>query len=207
MALRRAVAKLGLRYSHGLLRSFRQINEALWELYRRGEIAQADLARDRFRRLLLGVGADPRRAAAFDRSFLAELGERGDLLPGCRAMLTRLGRRFRLGVVTNGIDRVQRSRLEAAGLGRHFAVVVTSEACGFAKPDPRIVHAALSALSVAPREAVFVGDDLRVDGGAARAAGVPFVWLDQGQPVPAGLRRPRRYVRSLTELLSVLGGL
>jgi FMN phosphatase YigB (HAD superfamily) len=103
-------------------------------------------------------------------------------------------------VVTNGIDHVQHARLAASGLRPFFETVVTSEGCGYAKPDPRIVHTALRALGVAAREAVYVGDDVAVDGGAARAAGAGFVWVDRGDPLPKGLLRPRRRVTHLGQL-------
>jgi len=100
--------------------------------------------------------------------------------------------------VTNGIDRVQRSRLAASGLTPLFETVVTSQSCGYAKPDPRILHVALDAMGVAPRHALYVGDDPAVDGAAARAAGVRFCWVDRGLPVRG--RRPRRRVTRLSEL-------
>jgi FMN phosphatase YigB (HAD superfamily) len=109
-------------------------------------------------------------------------------------------------VVTNGYDRVQRSRIGAARLDAFFQVVVTSEACGFAKPDPRILGIALQALETSPAHALYVGDDVRTDGGAARAAGVAFWWLDRGAPLPRGVRRPRRRVASLAELAERLAG-
>ena len=117
-------------------------------------------------------------------------------------MLEALGKRYRLGVVTNGIDRVQRARLAASGIARFFEVVVTSEGCGFAKPDPRILQVALEALRVPAGAAIYVGDDLAVDRAAARAAGMRFVWVDRGDPVRGA--RPRRRVRRLVELLRLL---
>jgi putative hydrolase of the HAD superfamily len=134
-----------------------------------------------------------------------ELSLRGDLVPGCRALLRRIQPRFRLAVVTNGIDRVQRSRLRVSRLEGFFGAIVTSEGCGFAKPDPRILGVALEALGVAPREAVYVGDDVRVDGGAARAAGVRFVWMDRGAGLPPGCPVPRHRIGELAELPAVLG--
>jgi len=104
--------------------------------------------------------------------------------------------------VTNGIDRVQRSRLDASGLASLFETVVTSQSCGFAKPDPRILHVALEAMGIAPRHALYVGDDPATDGGAARAAGVRFVWMDQGKQTPGP--RPARRVETLRELLGLL---
>jgi putative hydrolase of the HAD superfamily len=117
-------------------------------------------------------------------------------------VLRHLRKRYRLGVVTNGIDRVQRSRLVASGLAPLFETVVTSQSCGFAKPDPRILHVALEAIGVAPRHAVYVGDDPATDGAAARAAGVRFVWMDRGQTTRS--RRPARRVKSLRELAALL---
>jgi HAD superfamily hydrolase (TIGR01549 family) len=184
------------------LASYRRINDALWAAFRRGEITQPALARERFHRLLREVGGDARSASRLGETYLDRLSARGDRLPGCRPVLRRLGRRYRLGVVTNGIDRVQRSRLAASGLASLFDTVVTSQGCGFAKPDPRILHAALAAMGVAPRHAVYVGDDPATDGAAASAAGVTFVWMDRGQPVRGP--RPRRRVTSLGELEDLL---
>jgi HAD superfamily hydrolase (TIGR01509 family) len=202
--LRQALARTGLRYSPSVLRAYREINDALWERFRRGQLAGGTLAVERFRLLLRRCGGDARRAATLGSDFLERLSRRGDLLPHCRRTLRRLARRYPLGLVTNGYDRVQRRRLAAARLGGLFDVVVTSEGCGFAKPDPRILRVALDALGVEASRAVYVGDDLRTDGLAARAAGVPFCWLDHGERAPAGLRRPRRRVRSLAELPDVL---
>jgi len=170
----------------------------LWAAFRRGEITQPVLAKQRFRRLLRETGSDPTRASRLGATYLDRLSARGDRLPGCRPVLRALGNRYRLGVVTNGIDRVQRSRLLASGIAPLFETIVTSQGCGYAKPDPRILHVALDALGVSPRHAIYVGDDPAVDGAAARAAGVPFVWMDRGDAV-RGVR-PRRRVQSLLEL-------
>jgi YjjG family noncanonical pyrimidine nucleotidase len=203
-ALRAALAEEGLACSPAVLATYRRINDELWARYRRGEIAQSALARERFRRLLAHMGGDPRRAPGLDRRFLAQLSRRGDRLPGCRPTLSRLRRRYRLGVVTNGIDRVQRARLRAASLEGFFEAVVTSEGCGFAKPDPRIVKSALEALGVAPGEALYVGDDAGTDGAAAAAAGVAFCWMDHGLPLPRGVPRPRRRLTRLVQLADIL---
>jgi YjjG family noncanonical pyrimidine nucleotidase len=201
-ALRQALHSLGLPCPRATLAAYQRINHELWAAFRRGEVSQPALAKERFRRLLRETGGDPAQAPRLGATYLERLSARGDRLPGCRPVLRALGARYRLGVVTNGIDHVQRSRLAASGLSPLFETVVTSQGCGYAKPDPRILHVALDTLRVSPRHAVYVGDDPAVDGAAARAAGVPFVWMDRGDPV-RGVR-PRRRVRSLTELPDLL---
>jgi HAD superfamily hydrolase (TIGR01549 family) len=191
-----------LRCPPSTVAAYRRINHDLWAAFRRGEITQGALAGERFRRLLREVGADPRRAVRLGLTYLDRLSARGDRLPGCRTALRGLRKRYRLGVVTNGIDRVQRSRLAASGLAPLFDAVVTSESCGFAKPDPRILEVALAAMDVPAAEAVYVGDDPATDGAAARAAGVLFVWMDAKRE-DRGRGRTRR-VGSLRGLVDML---
>jgi HAD superfamily hydrolase (TIGR01509 family) len=187
-------------FSARVLVLYRSINDALWAAYRRGEIAQAELEVERFRRLLRALGVPEEEAGGLSHDFLTLLAGRGDRLPGCRRLLAALRPRFRLGVVTNGIDRVQQARLQAARLRPFFEAIVTSEGCGFAKPDPRILLTALQALGVGAGEAVYVGDDLAVDGAAASGAGMSFVWVDRGDPMPRGQPRPRHRVTHLGQL-------
>ncbi|MFF7396300.1 HAD family hydrolase [Achromobacter sp. NPDC008082] len=73
---------------------------------------------------------------------------------GARELLTALRPHCRLGVVTNCSDRL--GQRAARLLGVDWDVVVTSEAAGFYKPDPRPYELALSRLGVRPDNAAFV---------------------------------------------------
>lgn len=199
-----ALRARGLAASGAAVAAFRGINEVLWEAYRQGRISQARLKRERFRRLLRVLGRDGGDATALDRDFLRRLSKRGDRLPFCRETLRRLRPHYRLAVVTNGIDPVQRARIRAAGLAPFFEAVFTSEAVGYAKPDPRILHAALDAMELRPEAALYVGDDPRVDGDAARRAGVTFLWVRGRDAFPAGATRPRHVAATLREAADLL---
>ncbi|MET0265498.1 MAG: HAD family hydrolase, partial [Duganella sp.] len=80
------------------------------------------------------------------------------------AALATLQRMLRLGVITNG-----NADLEVIGLHHHFEVALASHRFGRAKPDPAIFLAACEAMGVAPEQAVYVGDDLRLDVQGAQA--------------------------------------
>jgi YjjG family noncanonical pyrimidine nucleotidase len=204
-ALRAALRGRSLPCPPSTLDAYRAINGTLWARYSRGEIDAASLSRERFRRLLAHLEGDVEDGAALSEAYIEGISGRGDLLPACRASLGRLKRRYRLGLVTNGLDRVQRSRLRAARLEGFFEVVVTSESCGFAKPDPRILGVALDALGVSAAQAMYVGDDLRTDGAAARAAGVAFVWMDRSGLTVSGAETDGPRVSTLRELVELLG--
>jgi putative hydrolase of the HAD superfamily len=180
------------------------INAEMWRAYQRGEIDPATLSRERFCRLLGEMGRDASHGGALGEAYIEAISQRGDVLPGGRSALAAVARRARIGAVTNGIDRVQRSRLRAAGIEHRFEVVVTSESCGYTKPDPRILHEALRALGAEAGDAAYVGDDAHADGGAAAAAGVRFWWIDRGFGGAPPVAMDRR-LDSVREVAALLG--
>jgi putative hydrolase of the HAD superfamily len=93
-----------------------------------------------------------------------------DVLPG----LLRLKGRALVGSVSNG-----NADLKTIGLAHHFKVSVAAHELGTAKPDPAIFHAACAQLGVAPRDAVYVGDDVLLDVRGAQAAGLRAVWVNR----------------------------
>ena len=117
--------------------------------------------------------------------------------PAALARLRAAG--IRLGIVSNSDGRVEQALL-AAGLREYFDVVIDSSVLGVEKPDPAIFQAALQALSVAPEEALYVGDLYEVDVIGARAAGIEAVLL-ASDPGPD---RGCRTAASVHELVDAL---
>ena len=100
------------------------------------------------------------------------------LKPGTHEALERLHRAgLRLAVVSNSDGRAEEG-LAAAGLLEWFELVIDSQLVGFEKPDPRIFHAALERMGLAPAEALYVGDIYEVDVVGARGAGLDVILLD-----------------------------
>jgi putative hydrolase of the HAD superfamily len=93
-----------------------------------------------------------------------------DVLP----VLPLLQGMLRLGVITNG-----NADLEVIGLHHHFEYALASASFGRAKPDPAIFLSACEAMGVAPQDAVYVGDDLRLDVQGAQGAGLRAVWMNR----------------------------
>jgi HAD superfamily hydrolase (TIGR01549 family) len=93
-----------------------------------------------------------------------------------RPLLESISRDYKTAVVSNFYGNLDRILVEA-GLAHSIAVVADSARIGFYKPDHRIFAAALEQLSVAPHEAVMVGDSIGKDCVPARALGMTTVWL------------------------------
>lgn len=120
-----------------------------------------------------------------------------------RALLARLGARYRLGLVSNFYGNLETvchdTRIESL-----FGVVVDSERVGLSKPDPRIFRRALDALGATPSEATFVGDSAARDMAGARALGMRHIWLHAGPP-PGGACCPGDVViHSLADVEALL---
>ena len=83
---------------------------------------------------------------------------------------------LKLGIVTNGRDGFQRSKIEGMGMTLLFDSIVTSGGFGAKKPDPRIFLACLADLQVSPASAAFVGDDFEADMEPSIALGMHSIW-------------------------------
>lgn len=187
------------------IEAYRTINTHVWGEYHAGRISSKELRVLRFHLWLEKMDRDPAPAKKLAPMYLDAFSSRGDLIAGASAAvraIARLG--LRLGVVTNGIDRVQRRRLKASALAESFSVVVTSERAGFTKPDPRIMEIALKRMRLRPEEAVYVGDDAQVDGLAANRASMPFVWFNPKNTSPTPNVRVHYQVTTLSQIRGIL---
>lgn len=128
---------------------------------------------------------------------------RNDLVPfdDVRPALERLARRGPVVALTNGT-----ADLGVIGLGHYFTAVMTAGGVGAAKPDPRAFLAVCAQLGLGPAEILHAGDHPEKDVAAARALGMPAVWVDRGlHEWPAGLAPAERVVGDLLELADLVG--
>lgn len=100
-------------------------------------------------------------------------------LHGNMPLLSRLSRRYRLGIVSNFYGNLT-TVCDDAGIRRFFDVIIDSAQAGCVKPDPRIFRRAVEELGMTAADATFVGDSLSRDMAGARAAGMRHVWLAGG---------------------------
>ncbi len=115
---------------------------------------------------------------------------------------------YRLGMVSNaGDDQDVQQLARRFGIFPYFDFILTSAACSYRKPHPRIFEMALSNWYFLPSEAVMVGDNLDADIRGAKSAGLYAVWISRragqqnGDPL---LVQPDAELSSLSELPAVL---
>ena len=111
---------------------------------------------------------------------------------------------YRLGLISNaGDDDDVQQLAKRFGIASFFDFILTSAACSYRKPHPRIFEMALSNWYLLPSEAVMVGDNLDADIRGAKSAGLYGIWIKRraGDTAEDQLRvQPDASLSSLSEL-------
>jgi FMN hydrolase / 5-amino-6-(5-phospho-D-ribitylamino)uracil phosphatase len=161
------------------------------------------LRRETFARIAAAVGYSRDGAAEFAReAFALWHAARNEVTPFSEVVpaLVRLRARFRLATLSNG-----NADLGRIGLAHHFEVTLHAAELGCAKPHARSYAEVAAALTLAPAEILFVGDEPHADVVGPRAAGMHTVWVNRGRVAwPEALAAPDACITDLTELEALL---
>jgi putative hydrolase of the HAD superfamily len=122
-----------------------------------------------------------------------------------RVLQEMRGGGWRIGILTNGLPEIQRAKVEALDLAsRVDALVYADELVPGGKPAPAVFRRMLDDLSVAPRQAVMVGDNPACDVAGGRSAGMRTIRLRRPAfPVHAGEDEADEVVGDLAEVPAV----
>lgn len=204
-ALEASFRDAGLRFDSGEhLLPYRDINRELWEQFEKGLVSASALRVDRFKRFfdVLGIVADP---SAVAQSYVAHLADSAFLFEGVEALLAYLRPKYKIGIVTNGLKEVQRSRFAKTIIGKFVDCIIVSDEVGVQKPEPGIFDYALDAADHRERSTVLmIGDSLTSDIKGGVLSGLDTCWFNpDGKPNNSGIL-PTFEIRSLSELKKIL---
>ena len=147
-----------------------------------------------------GVFAEPVDYGDY-RSFIFEsFAETAVPFPFALPMLERLKKAgLRTALITNGQHALQYKKLTLTGLRYAFDAIVVSGDVGVEKPDPEIFRLTCERLGVAPREAVYVGDNPVCDVDGAKNAGLWAIWV-RSTRVDIGESKPDEIANDVQEI-------
>ena len=105
------------------------------------------------------------------------------LFTGYRTLLEELGKKYRLGIITDGLPAVQRGKVRALGIEGLFEKIIYSWDYGKDRQKPHLYPFTLmlDTLGVPPQSALFIGDNPEKDGVGARGAGMFYIRVAGGQ--------------------------
>lgn len=181
--------------------AYQKVNIPLWDQLQRGEIDQSTLKIRRFEAWAERVNTYNREHPRDDNDNTAvkevspsdlndayedSLAETSSILPGVVEFLDFLKfHGIKMGIVTNGFNRLQRPRLKHLGLDQgYFDLLVISENIGVAKPNPLIFEATLKLIEektgkpISKERVMMVGDNPDSDVRGGMNAGLDTCWIN-----------------------------
>lgn len=147
------------------LKVYAPINLEYWKLYRENRVTKSELRYQRLRRSfdLIGVAVSDEMIDTLAHEYIQYLSSFTHLIPNTIEILDYLAPNYRLHIITNGFQEVQEKKLKKGNIHHYFVEVINSEMAGVKKPHPQIFEMALKKASVAPENALMVGDNLEAD--------------------------------------------
>lgn len=165
-----------------------------------GEISRDEMRRTRIRETIDATADDATADRIFDYYFTIYEAH-WTLFEDVNPALDQLAH-HRLGIISNGAGREQRSKLERMEISHRFEGIFISEECGTAKPGAEIFRCVCEALRENPADAIHAGDRYDLDAEAARNAGLRGVWLDRKGTADG--RQSGPIIRRLRDLVGVV---
>lgn len=83
---------------------------------------------------------------------------------------------YKLGIITNGKYPFQQKNIEALGIENYFSTIIVSEKAGIKKPQAEIFYLSAKQLGIESSQAIYIGDNPRIDIEAAQNAGMKAIW-------------------------------
>jgi putative hydrolase of the HAD superfamily len=128
-----------------------------------------------------GIEPDTRLLETWETAYWETVKANSTLFPEAVNVLKSLSSEYQLGMITNtqGQQRSGTHRIsQFPELETYFKIIIVAGENRIPpKPDPEPFRLCLQALNLKPSEAVYVGDDYRIDVCGAQNAGLHAVWL------------------------------
>lgn len=201
------VSELGLAHkADALFQDFLIIDTALWQQFEQGLVSRDELKLERFRQVFAknGLCKDAEQA---NQLYLAALATHVELVEGAKEVCQALSAVGEIGIITNGFEHIQRQRVHNSGLQEYISFIASSEACGYAKPDPRLFDFAVAQAKTFRKDTtVIVGDRLEADILGGNNFEISSCWFNPTQQARSAAIIPTYEVQQLNALLPLFCG-
>lgn len=194
---------LGIDDFEEFFRVYKEVNGKLWDAYRKGDITKNYLKVERYHQSLLAFGVDERGlATALSRDYIRLSPLKTNLLPYTIEILQYLEPKYKMHIITNGFEEVQRLKLERSGLRKYFDKIIISERAGYKKPSPQAFEFSVNKAAAETESSIMIGDDLAVDIQGAMNYGMDQIWFNFTNEVADF--KPTHIIHDLSELKQIL---
>jgi putative hydrolase of the HAD superfamily len=130
-------------------------------------------------------------------------GSKHVLFPETINTLSKLKKKYKLGLITNGAPDIQWKKINGGNLKHFFDYIAISGEHGYAKPDSRLFDIAIKGLESAKINTIMVGDTIKTDIQGGNAYGLTTIWVNRnGNKVDE--IKPDYEVKKLTDIYEII---
>jgi 2-haloacid dehalogenase len=175
-------------------------NDLLWKQLEQGQVDKDFLKVERFKRTLdlHKIEIPPHKMANF---YLEQLPKHVVLIDGAIEILSHFKQFGEIGVITNGMEFVQRERIKNSKLNNLIDFIAVSEECGFTKPDTRFFeYTVKKAKKFDKAKTIVIGDRLDADILGANQFGIDSCWYNQHNTKNISSAKPTYTIHDLPSL-------
>ncbi len=181
---------------------YKECNKKAWEGLEKGLYNKDRCVVLRFESFLKNLGLD-KNPDKMNQMYLDELSKNVPLIDGAIDLLEKVKNDYIMVMMTNGVKRVQESKLEKSGLNKYFEHILISDDIGYNKPDIRIYEYMEKIIGKFDKSKILmIGDSLTSDIKGADNYGIKTCFFN---PKSTEHNNKVDYeIKSLLEILSIL---
>ena len=203
-ALEQAFSDYNIPFSEEFVGIYHEVNKQCWKAFEEGEMDQNTLRSRRFE-LFLGeikVDGDSKKMGT---NYLQHLANTDFMIDGARSLLNRLLGKYKMAIVTNGLQDVQRPRVRKTKTEHYFEAIIVSEEIGASKPGSAFFEHTFEQIGQpTKKEALMVGDSLNSDIRGGNDFGIDTCWFNPGKQRNESDIVPKFEIDDLNLLESIL---
>jgi putative hydrolase of the HAD superfamily len=183
---------------------YHEINDKLWDRFRKGQLSRQDLRWKRmFQTLIHYRMYNEELAVQMSERYLEILPTKNNVFPHAIELLAFCSEReYPMHLITNGFEETQKMKLRNAGMDIYFQHLITSEQAMTMKPHKEIFEYAFRVTGAEAATSLMIGDALDVDILGAQQVGMDAVYFN-----PKKINHqenPTFEIHSLEELIKIL---
>ena len=190
---------------HEINNEYIKIDHALWNLFEKQKITLPDLQHGRFRQLMEVYPEIKENPSEINKKYLQYLIHETYFYENVYSSLKNLQKsNIKVIIITNGIDWVQKERVNKLKLNPLINGMLTSDQVGYSKPHPAMFEKGIELLQLDKSEIWVVGDNPQADIEGASNIGLSSCLITESLSKEDNNSNPDIIVNSFPEFVKII---
>ena len=182
---------------------FRPLDRKLWDdaIFNKSLVEKEDIPEYRFQVFFNKIQIKYTDYKKANELFQEGLSKSSAIIKNADIIMEYLYKRnYDLFVVTNGLVKLQKTRIINSKIATYIKDIIVSEEVGEAKPNPKIFNSLLKKHNINPDNVVMVGNSLKKDVVGAKNAKIKSIWYNKNGKINELGIFPDYEIRDLLDL-------